>query len=62
MRYLNTGELLSEQIDMQYLFTLSVHEPLGYERVFKDKNRNCNVLCIYNDGRRRYTLADGSEF
>lgn len=63
MRYLNTSEMLSEQIDLQNIVTVSVHEPLGFKKVFKDQRRNCSVLCLYNYGRREYTVpGNGIKF
>ena len=60
MRYLNTMQMLTEQIDLRDIVMLTVREPLGYHRSFAGKGRACNVLMLYNIGQRRYTVPGSS--
>lgn len=60
MRYLNTMQMLTEQVDLRDIVTLTVREPLGYHRSFAGKGRACNVLMLYNIGQRRYTVSGSS--
>ena len=62
MRDLKIAQMLSEDILIYNIAVLSVREPLGYSRVYRTRNRDCNVLFLYNEGERLYTLSDGRTF
>jgi len=61
MRYLEIVPLLSEEISIENICVLPIHEPLGFKRIFDQKKRHCNVLCIYNIGKRLYHIQDTGE-
>ncbi len=63
MRYLNTMQMLSEQINISDIVSVVVREPVGLHRTFEGKVRQCNVLMLYNIGKRRYTVhKSGRQF
>ena len=62
MRDLNVAQLLTEEIILKAIFIYSIHEPPGYSLSFRERPRACNVLFIYNAGRREYSVPGGEDF
>lgn len=61
MRCLSTEQMMNESIDLHDIIIAPVHQPLGYTYTFRNKMRNCSVLCLYVSGQREYSIADNSE-
>ncbi len=62
MRTLTAHQMLTEEIILEDVFILSVHEPEGYSSSFREKPREANVLFLYNAGHREYSTPDAETF
>lgn len=62
MRYLSIQEILTEQIDFRNICVFPVREALGWENIYENKQRYCNVFFLYIAGRREYQTSDGDIF
>lgn len=63
MRYLNTVQMLTEQIHLYSIVSFRVREPRGFRKTFIGKGRSCHVLVLYLAGKREYTVQkSGARF
>ena len=49
---------MNESINLHSIVIAPVRQPLGYAYTFRNKMRNCSVLCLYVNGCREYSIAD----